>query len=72
MGREGRRTSTGRFKHDFIIQTQTQFRHSTQVALHLHRTENLRSDDVSIRIDEEIDRFDDVEEDFVLAITDAF
>lgn len=66
------RTSASVLKHDLVVQTETQFRHAREVALHLDSTEDLAADDVAVGIDEQIDGLDDIKEDFVFAIPDAF
>jgi hypothetical protein len=58
-------------EHDFVIQSQSQLRHTRQVALHFDGTENLRAEYIARRGDKEVQGLDDIEENFVLAITDA-
>jgi hypothetical protein len=41
-------TSTCALKHDLIVETQPKLGHARKVALHLHRAEDLRSNDVSV------------------------
>lgn len=59
-------------KHDLVIETKTELRHTTEVAFHLDGTENLGSQDVAVGGDEQVETFDDIEEDFVLAVSDSF
>ena len=64
--------SSGRLKHDFIIQPKPQFRHPREIAFQLYGTKDLRAQDVAGRGDEKVQGFDDVEEDFVFAIANSF
>lgn len=66
------RRAAGRFEHDLVVETQAQFRHTTQVALHLDSSEDFTSEHVSVGTDEQVQAFDNVKEDFVLAVADAF
>lgn len=65
-------SATRCLKHNLVVQPQSKLRHSTQIALHLNGTQDLRSQDISGSGDEEIQGFDDIEEDFVLAVADSF
>lgn len=66
------RCATRGLEHDLVVQPQTELRHSTQIALHLHGAQDLRSQDVSGGGYKEVQGFDDIEEDFVLAVADSF
>ena len=66
------RRATRSLKHNFIVQPQAKLRHSTQVALHLNGAQDLRSQNVPGGGYKEIEGFDDIEEDFVLAVADSF
>lgn len=61
-----------RLKHDFIVQPETELRHATQIALHLNRAQDLRSKNISVRGNKEVQGLDHVEEYFVLAVADSF
>ena len=63
---------TGGLEHDLIIEAQAEFRHAGEVAFHLDRTKDLRAKDVAGRRHEQVERFNDIEEDLILAIADAF
>lgn len=69
---EGTRTSTGAFKHDLVVEAQSEFGHARKIALHLYGAEDLGADDVAFGIDEEVDALDDIEKDLVFPIADAF
>ena len=58
-------------EHNLIIQSQPQLWHTTQVALHLDGAQNLRSQDISVRRDEKVKGLNDIQEDFVLAVTNT-
>lgn len=62
------RRATRGLEHDFIVQPQPKLRHPTEVAFHLDRAQNLRAKNIAVRRDEEIQRLDNIEEDFVLAV----
>lgn len=59
-------------EHDLVVQPQTQLWHSTQIAFHLDRAQDLGSQDVAGCGNEEVQGFDDIEEDLVLAVADSF
>jgi hypothetical protein len=44
-------TSSCALKHGLVVQAQPQLWHTRQVALHLHRAQDLTTDDVTRRID---------------------
>lgn len=66
------RGAARRLEHDLVIEAESQLGHAAQVTLHLDRAENLRPQDIARCRYEEIQRFDHIQEDFVLAIADAF
>ena len=70
-GLPSRRATSG-LKHNLVVQPQTKLRHSTQVALHFNGAQDLRSQDVPGGGYKEVERFDDIEKDFVLAVADSF
>lgn len=70
-GLSSRRATRG-LKHNLIVQPQAKLRHSTQVALHLNGAQDLRSQNVPGGGYKEIEGFDDIEEDFILAVADSF
>lgn len=65
------RCATCGLEHDLVVQTQTKFRHTTQITLHLDSTENLRSQHVTRRGHEEVKGLHNIKEDFVLAVPDT-
>ena len=46
-----RLTSSGAFEHDLVVETESQFGHAREVALHLDRAKNLAPDNVAVCID---------------------
>ena len=54
-----------------VVQAELELRHARQVALHFHRTEDLRPQDGSVAADEEVELLYDVEEDLILRVLDA-
>lgn len=66
------RRAACRLKHDLVVESQSQLGHTTEVAFHLDGTENLTPQHISVGADEEVQAFDNIEEDFVLAVTDTF
>jgi hypothetical protein len=61
----------GCLEHDFVIQSQPQLWHSRQIALHLDGSEDLGTEHVARRGDKKVQGLDDIEEYFVLPVTDA-
>jgi len=59
-------------EHDFVVESQAQLRHARKVTFHLDGTENLRAQHVAVAVDEKVQRFNHVQEDFVLAVADPF
>jgi len=64
--------AAGRLEHGFVVEAKAELGHAGEVALHLDGAEDLGAQDVAGGADEEIERFDDVEEDFVFAVANAF
>ncbi|KFY90763.1 hypothetical protein V498_05845 [Pseudogymnoascus sp. VKM F-4517 (FW-2822)] len=62
----------GRLEHHLVVEPEAQLGHAGEVALHLDGAENLGAQHVASRGDEEVEGFDDVEEDFVFPVADAF
>jgi hypothetical protein len=58
-------------KHHFVVQSQAQLRHPGEIAFHFDGAQDLRAQDVAVGGDEEVQGFDNIEEDFVLAVADA-
>lgn len=63
--------AAGRLEHGLVVEAQPQLGHTAQVALHLDGTKNLTAQHVAVGADEQVEAFDDVEEDLVLAVTDT-
>ena len=66
------RVAARALEHYLVVQPEPKFGHARQVALHLDRAEDLRADDVAVRIHKQVDALDDVQEDFVLTVADTF
>ena len=66
------RRSSRAFKHHFVVQPKPQFGHSREVAFQFYGAENLGTKDVTGGGDEEVERFNDVEEDFVFTVANPF
>lgn len=71
LDRLAARCASGRLEHYFIVEAQSQLGHATEVALHLDCAENLAAQDVAVGADEQVQALDDIEEDFVFAVSDA-
>ena len=59
---------SGTLEHDLVVQTQSQLWHARKVTFHLDCTQDFGTNDVAICVDEEIDGFDDIQEDFILPV----
>lgn len=66
------RGASRRLEHGLVVQSQPQFGHPAQITLHLDGAQDLRPQDVSVRRDEQVERFDHIQEHLVLAVADAF
>jgi hypothetical protein len=66
------RGAAGGFEHGFVVEAEAEFGHPGEVALHFYGAEDFGAQDVAGGADEEVERFDNVEEDFVFAVADAF
>lgn len=64
--------SASRLKHDFVVEAQSQLWHAGQIAFHFDSTENLGAEDIAVGGNKEIKRFDDIKENFVLAVAYTF
>jgi len=66
------RLSTGRpscaLEHDLVVQAQSQFGHARKVTFHFDGAQDLRTNDIPICVDEEIDGLYDIEEDLILPV----
>lgn len=66
------RRPAGSLEHGFVIESKPQLWHAAQVAFQFHRAQDLGAKDVACRGDEEVEGFDDIEENFVFSVSDAF
>lgn len=66
------RSPTRCLEHNLVVQPQAKLRHTTQITLHLNGTQDLGTQHIPSCGYEEVQRFDDIEEDFVLAVADTF
>ena len=62
----------GRLEHHLVVEAEAELGHAGEVALHLDGAEDLGAQYVAGGGDEEVEGFDDVEEDFVFPVADAF
>lgn len=67
-----RLASSGTLEQDLVVQSQTQLWHAGQVDPHLDASHDLTAEDVAIRVGQQVDGFNHVEEHFVLAVLDPF
>lgn len=66
------RRPAGCFEHGFVIESKPQLWHAAQVAFQFHRAQDLGPKNIAGGGDKEVERFYDIEEDFVFAVPDTF
>lgn len=64
------RRPTRRFEHDLVVEPEPELRHPAQVAFEFDGAQDFGAQDVARGRDEEVEGLDDVEEDFVFAVSD--
>jgi hypothetical protein len=64
-------TSARVLKENLVVETKTQLRHTTQVRLHLDSSNDFRTQQSAIGVDQKVNTLNDIQKDFVLTILDV-
>lgn len=59
-------------EHDLVVQAEPQLWHTAEITFQFHGAQDFGAEDIAGGGNEKVEGFDNVKEDFVFAVTDAF